>query len=87
MRGSTGGVLIRATRLCREEEERTEACEGYDDYGDRRFDLHSARLLCRLAHNTRGVADACILFVTGHVVILILGNSPRTKLLKLGRCS
>ena len=60
MRRSTRAVLIRATCFCREEEERAEACEGYDDYGDRRFDLRSAGLLCRLAHNTRGVAGACI---------------------------
>lgn len=66
MRGSARGVLIRATCLCREEEERAEACEGYDDYGDRRLDLRSVGLLCRLAHSTRGVAGACILFVTGH---------------------
>ena len=66
MRGSTRGVLIRATCLCREDEERAEACTGYDDYGDRRLDLCSAGFFCRLAHDTRGVAGACILFVTGH---------------------
>ena len=77
MGGSTRCILIRATCLCREEEERAEACEGYDDYGDRRFDLRSAGLLCRLAHNTRGVAGACILFVTRHAASFDFGKIVR----------
>ena len=66
MRGSTRGILIRATCLRREEEERAEACEGHDDYGDRRLDLRSTGLLGRLAHNTGDVASACISLVTNH---------------------
>ena len=71
MRGSTRAVLIRATCLGREEEERAEAREGYDDYGDDRFDLRSTGLLRRLAHNTRGVAGACI-FVCYQALCFIL---------------
>ena len=73
MGGSTGAILICATCFCREVEERAEACEGYDDYSDYRFDLRSGGL-CRLAHNTTIVVGACILFVTRHSADLIRGK-------------